>query len=40
MHSCREVMGTKDLEHGFKLMQGFFSTFRSIDDQVIPIIDP
>ena len=35
MHSCREVMGVEDLEHGFNLFTGFFRHFREIDEQVV-----
>ena len=34
MHSCREVMGLKDLQYGVQLFQGFFAKFRSIDEKV------
>jgi len=34
MHSCREVMGVQDLEHGFNLFTGFFQNFRAIDDKI------
>jgi len=34
MHSCREVMGVEDLEHGYNLFAGFFQHFREIDDKI------
>lgn len=34
MHSCREVMGVQDLEHGLQLFTGFFRHFREIDDKI------
>ena len=34
MHSCREVKGVKDLEHGLALFTGFFDNFREIDDSI------
>eukprot|EP00956_Cyclotella_meneghiniana_P014701 scaffold22130_cov62-Cyclotella_meneghiniana.AAC.5 len=32
MHSCREVMGTADLTHGFNLFNAFFKHFNEIDE--------
>jgi len=32
MHSCREVMGIKDLTNGLELFKAFFKLFRDIDD--------
>jgi aspartyl aminopeptidase len=32
MHSCREVMGTKDLDYAVELFKAFWETFRSLDE--------
>jgi aspartyl aminopeptidase len=34
MHSCREMMGTKDLTHGVNLFRAFFGNFRKIDQNL------
>lgn len=34
MHSCREVMGVKDLMNGYDLFTAFFKYFRQIDDNL------
>lgn len=35
MHSCREVMGVRDLEYGYAMLRAFFREFRGIDEQVV-----
>jgi aspartyl aminopeptidase len=32
MHSCREIMGTSDLDNAVSLFVSFFETFRSLDE--------